>query len=165
MSAILGCYAYPRPTGRGPIEAMRMTSPRIPRYRSIRDRQVAAPLKPLLLLGVALRGLVYPRPTGRGPIEATQPGRGTSLTAFYPRPTGRGPIEARNCGHRARVCESAIRDRQVAAPLKQSWDDVPDDLRRPIRDRQVAAPLKRAVPAPAPSEHGRLSATDRSRPH
>ena len=59
----------------------------------------------------------------------------------------------------------AIRDRQVAAPLKQL--DVQEGLGEgiePIRDRQVAAPLKRPR-VPLSRSRRILSATVRSRPH
>ena len=81
---------YPRPDGRGPI-AVGAGTP-------IRDLTVAAPLKQTTVFAEPTQD--YPRPDGRGPIEAL-------LRAFsvrtsptrYPRPDGRGPIEA-HC-HRA----------------------------------------------------------------
>ena len=85
---------YPRPRGRGPIEAS-------------------------LTLAPARGAFRYPRPRGRGPIEASltlAPARG----AFrYPRPRGRGPIEARMRGQWLRQSALTIRDLAVAAPLKR----------------------------------------------
>ena len=137
---------YPRPSGRGPIEAplsallVSLASP-----APIRDRQVAAPLKP--------------RTRRRLP----------SHTRCYPRPSGRGPIEAETTLEDAELeRDASIRDRQVAAPLKRSL--FPAGLRCDvcsIRDRQVAAPLKRRVvphdderdlPYPRPSGRGPIEA-------
>ena len=93
---------YPRPTGRGPIEA--------------RD-----------LVSDSGSGRKYPRPTGRGPIEACPRRAGLRATVPYPRPTGRGPIEASTCA--GLTCASwCIRDLLVAAPLKH--DLSPADLDR-----------------------------------
>src|SRR5260370_748958 len=63
------CGLFPRPTGRGPIEAM--------------DGAIHM---------TAID--VFPRPTGRGPIEAVEPRCRSAGIREFPRPTGRGPIEA-----------------------------------------------------------------------
>ena len=114
----MGCY--PRPDGRGPIEASFATNaPAI--CLAIRDLTVAAPLKHeggWWIAEVWLDG--YPRPDGRGPIEAIVaivvtpycgPIRDLTVAAplkraalqvgaarfgCYPRPDGRGPIEAQS---------------------------------------------------------------------
>ena len=70
-----GGDVYPRPHGRGPIEAM-------PR---------------LITIG---RSVCYPRPHGRGPIEASSSAFAPFLGLGYPRPHGCGPIEARGAGER-----------------------------------------------------------------
>ena len=64
---------YPRPNGRGPIEAGMVVG-----------RRYGCP--------------IYPRPNGRGPIEALGSEDQTNHQELsYPRPNGRGPIEA--CVH------------------------------------------------------------------
>jgi len=61
---------FPRPIGRGPIEATRMRA-----YKCA--------------------GMVrFPRPIGRGPIEATLPHCQPPGLRSFPRPIGRVPIEA-----------------------------------------------------------------------
>ena len=62
VAAPLKPLTYPRPNGRGPIEAGR----RRLAGRPIRDLTVAAPLN------FAYPPASYPRPNGRGPIEALQ---------------------------------------------------------------------------------------------
>ena len=118
---------YPRPDGRGPIEARhRFQTPDQHRETlPIRDLTVAAPLK-LTQRHNGRPADSYPRPDGRGPIEAVRSGSVTRIdassirdltvaaplkhptldnavgvdVAIYPRPDGRGPIEA---SHMARV--------------------------------------------------------------
>ena len=132
---------YPRPTGRGPIEASEAVDP----------------------AGNTRRP--YPRPTGRGPIEARSRRSRSSRSSCYPRPTGRGPIEAAPCvayGNGAYPYPRPTGRGPIEAPRGERDGSV---ALLAIRDRQVAAPLKRA-PARGPVLCGdRLSATDRSRPH
>src|SRR6266536_3137627 len=61
---------FPRPRGRGPIEAFGTTG------------------------GCSGWSTGFPRPRGRGPIEAPQQPDERTLKALFPRPRGRGPIEA-----------------------------------------------------------------------
>src|SRR5260370_581447 len=61
---------FPRPTGRGPIEA---------------NRKCAVPPDDCGL---------FPRPTGRGPIEAMDGAIHMTAIDVFPRPTDRAPIEA-----------------------------------------------------------------------
>ena len=84
---------YPRPDGRGPIEA---------RCSQIHTHSPQN----------------YPRPDGRGPIEARLSTRLGSGSLGYPRPDGRGPIEAASEQRRWRKRSPTIRDLTVAAPLK-----------------------------------------------
>ena len=67
---------YPRPDGRGPIEALRKRPRKRAMYVPIRDLTVAAPLKPCVTRVRPTTGnllpMPYPRPDGRGPIEAVQ---------------------------------------------------------------------------------------------
>ena len=109
-------------------------------FPTIRDRQVAAPLK---------------QEDNRHRMVADLFG--------YPRPSGRGPIEANPRLHQW-ASLLPIRDRQVAAPLKRlpALPTVPRTSA--IRDRQVAAPLKR-IHTCHQRRQPHLSATVRSRPH
>ncbi len=84
---------FPRPTGRGLIEAT---------YRAgyarvaccFRGQPAAASLKPDPASCYSRGICVFPRPTGRGLIEAsTRTARRRSI-CWFPRPTGRGLIEA-----------------------------------------------------------------------
>ena len=74
--AAVGGHIYPRPDGRGPIEATMNSSGMVQTARlrrTIRDLTVAAPLKlhPELALYWPTQSGAYPRPDGRGPIEAS----------------------------------------------------------------------------------------------
>ena len=110
--------AYPRPDGRGPIEAA-AREPMQPRTMpSIRDLTVAAPLKPQL---------PEPHAPDRSP---------------YPRPDGRGPIEADPLRSPRWSSQPSIRDLTVAAPLKREAGSAGPLPFASIRDLTVAAPLK-----------------------
>ncbi len=61
---------YPRPSGRGSIEAS-------PSFFRMDGRSVS-----------------YPRPSGRGSIEANSLTASSTRLKYYPRPSGRGSIEA-----------------------------------------------------------------------
>ncbi len=96
---LAGTLSYPRPIGRGPIEAM-FALPRARPIQTIRARSDAAPLKLSCRDRVDDKPARYPRPIGRGPIEAFGIRPGRMLAYLYPRPIGRGPIEAHElrCG-------------------------------------------------------------------
>src|ERR1035438_3049229 len=85
---------FPRPRGRGPIEAWRQEMKAI-LTKYFRDRAVAAPLKRVMTAVVLSVFHVFPRPRGRGPIEALCLGVRHRRNDIFPRPRGRGPIEAR----------------------------------------------------------------------
>src|SRR6266511_924630 len=108
---------FPRPRGRGPIEAPRVTCSRSARAW-------------------------FPRPRGRGPIEATFRGKGSTSRSKFPRPRGRGPIEASRWMERPGAPQPRFLDREVEAQLKRGRGD---PLRLPVRgflDREVEAQLK-----------------------
>ena len=66
-------YLFPRPTGRGPIEALSSVAASLRRPIGFHVRQDVAPLKqlgPPSSLPYS-NTTTFPRPTGRGPIEAS----------------------------------------------------------------------------------------------
>ena len=152
---------YPRPRGRGPIEAAD-AEPRPVPSSPIRDLAVAAPLKRVRQVIYIANIRCYPRPRGRGPIEASGKRAHETACPTYPRPRGRGPIEAR-----VPCLECAgpypIRDLAVAAPLKQGseWLDVAWAIRYPRPRGRGPIEAKRSDC----QRRRRLSATSRSRPH
>src|SRR6266540_2717988 len=92
---------FPRPRGRGPIEARLAAAccPGTP--RRFLDREVEAQLKRRKDAALTVEQTWFPRPRGRGPIEASRTaGCGTPAPTRFPRPRGRGPIEA-TCPGRA----------------------------------------------------------------
>src|SRR5579884_2336007 len=142
------CVEFPRPQGRGSIEAAPSPDRPWPSTRGFHDRKVVAPLK---LWTAAVRSMTFrfPRPQGRGSIEAAAPPTRDACT--------------RGCFH----------DRKVVAPLKPFG-------RRPARgpagsfhDRKVVAPLKpQLCPTtlsssptfPRPQGRGSIEAMDGGRP-
>ena len=64
---------FPRPRGRGPVEAF---------------------IPVAYFVGVGR----FPRPRGRGPVEATLDSAAASRALIFPRPRGRGPVEAMTPG-------------------------------------------------------------------
>ena len=114
---------YPRPDGRGPIEARQPAD--YPRGQGRYGHTFS-----------------YPRPDGRGPIEATPPSNTLSripairdLTVAAPLKLGHGGLGRRH------TCP--IRDLTVAAPLKRSQTSLyGHPTASSIRDLTVAAPLK-----------------------
>ncbi len=84
---------YPRPSGRGSIEASALTS-------------------------AESRRMTYPRPSGRGSIEAQMSRRSLINAINYPRPSGRGSIEADIYVRQFRTVLDPIHVHQDVAPLK-----------------------------------------------
>src|SRR5579875_2787109 len=115
-----GCAdAFPRPIGRGPIEAYHLAAGEAGTEPHFRDRSVAAPLKH---------------------TTAWRLGGGWGQ---FPRPIGRGPIEASHSLANPRTSTTDFRDRSVAAPLKLLVArPVEGSAEGNFRDRSVAAPLK-----------------------
>ena len=70
---------HPRPSGRGPIEALCSVSTCTAGSTPIRDLAVAAPLKHLIVDVPNKHAGRHPRPSGRGPIEARQRAEMTPL--------------------------------------------------------------------------------------
>src|SRR6266496_6204321 len=103
----------PRPRGRGSVEARCRRARQAP-ASAIPDREVGAPLKPLLLLHEPTPECDDPRPRGRGSVEATSPGAPSS--------PGR-----------------SIPDREVGAPLKRL--ELPERPAEPVSipDREVSS--------------------------
>ena len=62
--------SYPRPSGRGSIDAPGLVRVLLRRRFPIHVYQDVAPLKPRVNLPAGIPGGVYPRPSGRGSIEA-----------------------------------------------------------------------------------------------
>src|SRR6266567_4771236 len=87
--------AFPRPIGRGLIEAIRSRWT-LAHHPGCRDRSVAASLKPGRELDAPGVLHVFPRPIGRGLIEAGTVRMLTGSLTTFPRPIGRGLIEAWN---------------------------------------------------------------------
>src|SRR5579884_2715793 len=85
---------FPRPIGRGPIEAPRRLDRASMAQGHFRDRSVAAPLKHTLSGGRDRPRAGFPRPIGRGPIEAVRTMWLWTKPLEFPRPIGRRPIEA-----------------------------------------------------------------------
>ncbi len=86
---------YPRPSGRGSIEASGSNDVILLEDCSIHVHQDVAPLKQLRKRYADQIADDYPRPSGRGSIEARFPSRDQPRsTRGYPRPSGRGSIEA-----------------------------------------------------------------------
>ena len=84
---------FPRPRGRGPVEASR--------------RDVRREIK-----------LQFPRPRGRGPVEAAALAADWNCQAVFPRPRGRGPVEAHFPKLTPTHVSPNFRARAGAAPLK-----------------------------------------------
>ena len=116
----------------------------MPTPRSVRDRQIAAPLKRLIQ-----------QPS---PGDLWQSVRDRQIAA---------PLKHHEALWGDEQSES-VRDRQIAAPLKprSACGFIRDDD-EPVRDRQIAAPLKRQAPAscsqkscscPRPSDRGPIEA-------
>src|SRR6266536_1937940 len=131
--------AFPRPRGRGPIEATPPSFRLSPSYHGFLDREVEAQLKPGSRRAARRHAAWFPRPRGRGPIEACRDPRPVRTEpagfldreveaqlklphlaelgpgdAAFPRPRGRGPIEAAQehlLGIRASQVSSTARSR------------------------------------------------------
>ena len=86
---------YPRPDGRGPIEARRLPTYWPSAFSSIRDLTVAAPLKPIARRASGRGSQTIRDLTVAAPLKPAPPVCPTALRRSYPRPDGRGPIEAR----------------------------------------------------------------------
>ena len=85
---------FPRPFGRGPIDAGRGRG-RTFRPRPFRGRLVAAPLTPVKVCAGTVQVFGFPRPFGRGPIDANLERLYEKFAKnSFPRPFGRGPIDA-----------------------------------------------------------------------
>jgi len=110
------CGIFPRPTRRGPIEAVYRipnvaTAPGFPRPTR-RGPIEACHMK---IIYVALGN--FPRPTRRGPIEALDRENSPPTYRYFPRPTRRGSIEAVTTTDPT-TGETSFRVPQDAAPLK-----------------------------------------------
>src|SRR6266540_3103615 len=95
-------HKFPRPRGRGPIEALLPFIQGNHITKSFLDREVEAQLKLDRLPRRVQLDRGFPRPRGRGPIEAPRVTCSRSARAWFPRPRGRGPIEA------GRICTRRI---------------------------------------------------------
>ena len=132
--SVLNCY--PRPRGRGPIEA---------RYEPTHSAVSPA----------------YPRPRGRGPIEAGTGGHLAGILACYPRPRGRGPIEVTTW----RSCSTCYPRRgPLAQRGRQRGHDV-RAYPRPRGRGPIEAHEGMAYRIEQSADSRQLSATSRSRPH
>src|SRR6266540_1403205 len=113
---------FPRPRGRGPIEARLAAAccPGTP--RRFLDREVEAQLKR--------------RKDAALTVEQT----------WFPRPRGRGPIEASSARRKSAASRLRFLDREVEAQLKHLVRRDAERLRpRGFLDREVEAQLKRPV--------------------
>ena len=158
-----GCAEFPRPLGRGLIEAGISTQLKSRRSR-FHDRLVVASLKPGGLAYLTPNGL-FPRPLGRGLIEASS-ARQSQATApgFHDRLVVASLKQAR-CHHLRIAVLAGFHDRLVVASLK----------RRPLccqttdyscfHDRLVVASLKRHKPIPRVWVLRAVSTTAWSWPH
>ncbi len=133
---------FPRPLGRGPIEARRSSachanSSSIPRPR--RRGPIEAPPAP----SAVRAGRAFPRPHGRGPIEALTRSRSATRHETSPRLLGRGPIAG------------GIRSRHDGRA--GDADDVIPRAHRPRREtslsKRVVSPLRGSI-VTRPVTHG-----------
>src|SRR6266496_4389147 len=111
-------HKFPRPRGRGPIEARHSPSTPTGPNPSFLDREVEAQLKLDRLPRRVQLDRGFPRPRGRGPIEAPRVTCSRSARAWFPRPRGRGPIEAGRWMERPGAPQPRFLDREVEAQLK-----------------------------------------------
>ncbi len=146
LGKLTGLYpaGYPRPSGRGSIEACLPGSPisTVRRYPRPSGRgSIEATRSPEYPATIS----PYPRLSGRGSIEARLNGlSGIKARCFYPRPSGRGSIEAPTRLTLRKPPQGPIHVHQDVAPLKQTIIS-PGDLSgyNPIHVHQDVAPLKR----------------------
>ena len=160
---------YPRPSGRGFIEAGRVPCRGRLYVSGIRGLRAAASLKLQKPRNPLIDSERYPRPSGRGFIEApSRPRSSHAGQARYPRPSGRGFIEADGVCLGGHQDGAGIRGLRAAASLKPDVKKCQTGINAGIRGLRAAASLKQShLPMwtcwlavyPRPSGRGFIEAT------
>ena len=141
--------AFPRPSGRGSIAALRLVSNSVKPCPPSPGHQAGAPLRHDGVGHAAGASAAFPRPSGRGSIAAgCYPVDALDGSAAFPRPSGRGSIAA--VGRSARPHRPAYTrfprpsgrgsiaaTRRVARAATRMWSSPGHQAGAPLRPRCV----------------------------
>ena len=136
---------FPRPRGRGPVEAEVLPEVQAIHHANFRARAGAAPLKHGEKNVYRFTAKYFRARAGAAPLKPYAPRNAKRQAAAFPRPRGRGPVEASNLASSPRVNRFYFRARAGAAPLKRVIQSAPFPNGCYFRARAGAAPLKLAM--------------------
>ena len=103
---------FPRPRGRGPVEAGCQTAATVSAKKHFRARAGAAPLKQIMDVGEDWMRRNFRARAGAAPLKPEDTNQLASFFQKFPRPRGRGPVEATTA-----VC-SALSFDIISAPAR-----------------------------------------------